>query len=108
MAVKRENAKQEPLLNSVARKLGRTVGALANMTQGLTGTVLAIPELVGAKVSGLAEITPATPPQTNSGHPKKRRVTRARNQRTKVAATKSKSQKSHPQKARRGKSKIER
>ncbi len=42
MTAKKGPAQQEPLLNTVARKLGHAAGTLTNVAQGLTGNLSAL------------------------------------------------------------------
>jgi hypothetical protein len=58
----------EPLLNSVARKLGHAAGTLAKVTQDVTQNIASIPEVLSAKER---ELGPASP-----GRPRARRASR--------------------------------
>ncbi len=50
MAIKKRAVKQQPLLNTVARKLGHAAGQLTKVTQELTKSLSALPESVTTKV----------------------------------------------------------
>ena len=50
MATKRRSRKTEPLLNTVARKLGYAAGTLAKATHDVTENITAIPEVISEKV----------------------------------------------------------
>ncbi len=90
MTVQKRKAMHEPLLNTVARKLGHAAGTLARATQELTENLSAIPENVTEKVRDSAHVgAPVGRSRARSRHPKKRirRITRTQ------AATGSKRQK---------------
>jgi hypothetical protein len=56
-AKKRKRAvTQEPLLNTVARKLGHAAGTITNMTHEIADNVSAMPETVAAKVRQAVKI----------------------------------------------------
>jgi hypothetical protein len=44
MAAKKKSTRQGNLLKAVARKLGHAAGTLTRMTQGLTGSLTALPQ----------------------------------------------------------------
>jgi hypothetical protein len=72
--------KQEPLLNTVARKLGHAAGTLTKVTQELTENLSALPENVATKVREATDIgAPADRSRIRTRHPKKRirRATRS-------------------------------
>src|SRR5271167_2278381 len=50
MAVKKRAVTQEPLLSTVARKLGHAAGTITHMTHEFADNVSAMPETVAAKV----------------------------------------------------------
>jgi hypothetical protein len=56
MAAKRHALTQEPLLSTVARKLGHAAGTITNMTHELADNVSAMPETVAAKVRQAVKI----------------------------------------------------
>jgi hypothetical protein len=56
MPAKKRSVKQEPLLNTVARKLGHAAGRITNLTQELTENLSALPETVTTKVREAAKI----------------------------------------------------
>ena len=49
MTPKKQSAKEEPFLNTVARKLGHAAGALTHVAQGLTENLSALPKAVARK-----------------------------------------------------------
>ena len=55
MTVKKQSPKQEPFLNTVARKLGYAAGALTNVAQGLTDNISALPQAAATKVRSTAK-----------------------------------------------------
>jgi hypothetical protein len=57
MAARKRTVMQEPLLNTVARKLGHAAGTLTKVTQELADNVSAVPETVAAKVREAARAT---------------------------------------------------
>jgi hypothetical protein len=76
MAIKKASAKQEPLLNTVARKLGHVAGALTKATQEFTENLSELPEAVTAKMQQLAN--GATPAKDSRAQPRraKKRIRR--------------------------------
>src|SRR5712691_6009428 len=50
MAAKKRSGKQEPLLNTVARKLGHAAGTLTNVTHKFTENLSTLPETVTTRV----------------------------------------------------------
>lgn len=56
MAAKKRRVKQEPLLNTVARKLGHAAGALTKATHEFTENLSALPENLSTKVLKAANI----------------------------------------------------
>lgn len=61
MAAKKHPGKQEPLLNTVARKLGRAAGTLTKVTQEWTENLSTIPESVATKVRKSAKTLTKSP-----------------------------------------------
>ena len=79
MAAKKQPVKQEPFLNTVARKLGQAAGTLTKVTQELTENLSTFPESVATKMRKAANSgTPGERSQVRTRHPRKRirRVTR--------------------------------
>lgn len=76
MTAKKGPAQQEPLLNTVARKLGHAAGTLTNVAQGLTGNLSALPEAVSTKIRGAA--TAGAPSPENRSARKKTRPAASR------------------------------
>jgi hypothetical protein len=75
MATKKASAKQEPLLNSVARKLGHAAGALSKATHELTGNLAELPGTITAKMQQIANApTSAQHPRTPARRPTKRKI----------------------------------
>jgi hypothetical protein len=68
MAAKKQPVKQEPFLNTVARKLGQAAGTLTKVTQELTENLSTFPETVQTKMRSAA----------SSGAPGKRSRVRTR------------------------------
>ncbi len=56
MNAKRRSVKQEPILNTVARKLGHAAGTLTKVTQQLKENLSALPENVTAKAREAAKM----------------------------------------------------
>lgn len=56
MAAKKHALTQEPLLSTVARKLGHAAGTITNMTHELADNVSAMPETVAARVRQAVKI----------------------------------------------------
>jgi hypothetical protein len=77
MTARKRKATREPLLNTVARKLGHAAGTITKATQDLTETLAALPETVSTSVREAA----------NAAAPAKRsRVGSVRTQRRKSGA----------------------
>jgi len=77
MTPKKQPVKEEPFLNTVARKLGHAAGTLTHVAQGLTENLSALPKAVSRK---------ARP--TATGRRSKKKTTRAsRTRSAKGAAT---------------------
>lgn len=73
MATKKASAKQEPLLNAVARTLGHAAGTFTKVTQDFTENLSELPEAVTAKMQQIANAGTLTKPsQTRPRRPKKR------------------------------------
>jgi hypothetical protein len=67
MATKKRAVKQQPLLNTVARKLGHAAGKLTKVTRELTENLSALPEGVTTKVRKVVSIdTPANSSRNQS------------------------------------------
>jgi hypothetical protein len=56
MAVKKRRLREEPFLNTVARKLGSAAGTLTRASKDLAGSLSALPEKVTAKVEEVAHL----------------------------------------------------
>ena len=81
MAPKKKPVKQEPFLNSVARKLGHAAGTLTKVTHDLTDNVTTLTESVATKVqevtgtsSAERTIDPAFKPWPKRGSKRTRSV----------------------------------
>jgi hypothetical protein len=85
MKARKRKATPEPLLNTVARKLGRAAGTLTKATQELTESLAAFPETATAKVRDAAGI---------SAPPERSRTRAARTHRMKSGATVNKKRRS--------------
>jgi hypothetical protein len=72
MPKKKQLNKQEPLLNTVARKLGHVAGTLTKATHGLTENLSAIPETVTTKLRGAANVVPAGRAHSRARHNRKK------------------------------------
>jgi hypothetical protein len=78
MAAKKQTVRHEPLLNTVARKLGQAAGTLTKVTQELTENLSTLPESVVTKARKAANIgTFRKRSRVRTQHPRKR-VQRAR------------------------------
>jgi hypothetical protein len=72
MAAKKQPVKQEPFLNTVARKLGQAAGTLTKVTQELTENLSTFPESVETKMRNAVNSgTPGKRSQVRTRHPKK-------------------------------------
>jgi hypothetical protein len=81
MAAKKRPGKQEPLLNSVARKLGHAAGTFTKVTHKWTDSLSALPGAVTAQVQGAAvTIAPAKRSRALNHPPKRKTGTPARPQ----------------------------
>jgi len=73
LTAKKRAVSQEPLLNTVARKLGRAAGTLTKVTQELTENLSTFPDSVAMKVREAAHVTtPARRSRVRARHSKKR------------------------------------
>jgi hypothetical protein len=88
MAAKKQSAKQEPFLNTVARKLGQAAGTLTKVTQELTDNLSTFPESVATKMRDAAKSsTPGKRPRVRTRHSRKKVRRAARTLKKKGAAT---------------------
>lgn len=72
MAARKQSVK-EPLLNTVARKLGHAAGALTKVTHDLTKNLSELPEAATTKARETAGVgAPAKRSRSQSRHPKKK------------------------------------
>jgi hypothetical protein len=72
MAAKKQPVKQEPFLNTVARKLGQAAGTLTKVTQELTENLSTLPESVETKMRQVVNSgAPGKRSQVRTRHPKK-------------------------------------
>jgi hypothetical protein len=72
MAVKKRNVTQEPLLNTVARKLGHAAGTLSKVTHELTENLSGLPENLATKVRDAGHISaPQERSRIPAQHPKR-------------------------------------
>jgi|HubBroStandDraft_5_1064220.scaffolds.fasta_scaffold164324_2 hypothetical protein len=69
MATKKRPTAQEPLLNTVARKLGHAAGTLTKVTYDLTENLSALPETLTAKMHQAVEVGT---PKKRPAHAKKK------------------------------------
>jgi len=87
VAAKKGSVKQEPLLNTVARKLGHAAGRLTNVTHKLTENLSSLPETVTAQVREAARVAvPSEGSRSSTRHPKKTTRKAAGRQRGKAAS----------------------
>ncbi len=87
MAAKKGSVKQEPLLNTVARKLGHAAGRLTNVTHKLTENLSSLPETVTAQVREAARVAvPSEGSRSSTRHPAKRTRNAAGRQRVRAAS----------------------
>lgn len=68
---KSELRSREPLLSTVARKIGRAAGTVSKMTQDLTETFSALPRAVTAKMHDAANADGSTKRRRSHGRAKK-------------------------------------
>lgn len=88
MAAKKQPVKQEPFLNTVARKLGQAAGTLTKVTQELTEDLSTFPESVATKMRKAANSgTPGKRSRVRTRHPRKRIQRLTRRSKTKGTAT---------------------
>jgi len=73
MAPKKKSVKQEPFLNSMARKLGHAAGTLTKVTHDLTDNVTTLTESVATKVQEVTGTSTADRTKTRSKPAKKTR-----------------------------------
>jgi len=86
MTAKKRATAQEPLLNTMARKLGMAAGSLTKATKELAENISALPESVTSKVREVAHSgKSAKPASTRARHPKKKSGTRTRKAAAKVS-----------------------
>jgi hypothetical protein len=83
MAAKKRFVKQEPLLNTVARKLGHAAGRLTKVTQRLSENLSALPETVTTQVWEAAHIGTQPGRSSHSQRAKKKHRTAVRPKRAK-------------------------
>jgi hypothetical protein len=88
MATKKRPVRHEPLLNTVARKLGRAAGTVTKVTQELTENLSALPVNVATKVRNATDIgTLGKRSRVRIRRPRKSVRRAAQRQRTKSSAT---------------------
>lgn len=90
MTARKQPAGNEPLLNLVARKLGRAAGALTSVAQGLKGNLSAFPKAVSANVAASATPragTPSVEGEARRRQAKKKILPAERTRSAKAAAT---------------------
>jgi hypothetical protein len=76
MATKKASAKQEPLLNTVARTLGHAAGALTKVTQDFRENLSELPDAVTAKMQQIANAATLTRPSQTRPRRLKKRIRR--------------------------------
>jgi len=87
VAAKKGSVKQEPLLNTVARKLGHAAGRLTKVTHKLTENFSSLPETVVAQVREAAHVAvPSKGSRSSTRHPEKKTRKAAGRQRVKAAS----------------------
>jgi len=100
MEARKRRVTQEPLLSTVARKLGFAAGKLTQATQELTESLSALPKNVTAKVRAATHSSePVERSRSRILHPTKKTSRTPRTQRTKVAAGVGKKRKSSKDKS---------
>ena len=90
MTARKQAAGNEPLLNQVARKLGRAAGTLTNAAQGLKGNLSALPKAVSANAATSATpraVKPRVAGEARSAQAKKKIRPAERTKTARVAAT---------------------
>lgn len=85
MTSKKQPVKEEPFLNTVARKLGYAAGTFTNVAQELTENLSTLPKAVSTKVQSTAGTVAGL--RSRRKHSKKKTRQAARPQRTKVSVT---------------------
>jgi hypothetical protein len=93
MAPKKKSVKQEPFLNSMARKLGHAAGTLTKVTHDLTDNVTTLTESVATKVQEVtsasgAERTPARTKPAKQTRKRAHSVAGARSKKSRSSGTK--------------------
>ena len=87
MAAKKKPIKHEPLLTTVARKLGRAAGTLTKVTQEVSENLSTLPDSVATKMRKAARInTSKKRSRVRTRRPKKGLRRAAQGQRTKRRA----------------------
>lgn len=76
MTGRKRKATREPLLNTVARKLGYAAGTLTRATHEITENLAALPETVSTRVRGAAAVA-APSERSRTGAARPSRKTRA-------------------------------
>jgi hypothetical protein len=80
MAAKKRAVKQQPLLNTVARKLGHAAGQLTKVTQELAESLSLLPESVSTKARKAPNVG-ASQARSRKNKKKVRQAVRPRKQR---------------------------
>jgi hypothetical protein len=94
MATRKRTPNQEPLLNTVARKLGHAAGTFTRVTQDLRDDLTPLAENVTAKVREAANVAmPAKSPRARNRSTSKKTSGVSRTHRMKPAARTGKKQK---------------
>ena len=105
MAAKKQSVKQEPLLNTAARKLGHAAGALTKATHQFTEDLSGLVETVESKVRDAAHI--GSPRERSKSHARSPKRKTRESVRTKKAKKAGPVNKQDPgRKTRRGGAKI--
>ncbi len=73
MTAQKRKVTREPLLNTVARKLGHAAGTLTKATHEITEKVAALPETVSTRVRGVATTAaPSERSRTRAARPSRK------------------------------------
>jgi hypothetical protein len=94
MEARKRRVTKEPLLSTVARKLGLAAGKLTHAAQELTENLSALPKNVTAKVRAANRGEPVERSRSRIPHPTKKTSRTPRTQRTKAATGVGKKRKS--------------
>jgi hypothetical protein len=92
MAAKKQSIRHEPLLTTVARKLGQAAGTLTKVTHEITENLSTLPKSAAMKVHEATKVSTSekrsrVPARPHTRHPRKKIRRAAQGRTTKRAAT---------------------